>query len=222
MALSASPFHPTTGELLPVYRDAYLRGDLSKAHSAAVDAYFKKYGTSGTDAWQRFHQMQQEGESVQAVGWVQRQFDLLKVQPQRMRRRAATLVTAAALIAGATMAGNHVTSPADNIALDLSAAESSAAMRTVTVRGRILDENGKPLVGATVLEKGSLRGVSTDANGNYSLRVLAGRPTTLAYGYGGYADDELQVRGNATNNVTLVPRDNEAPVVKKHRRWLLF
>jgi hypothetical protein len=37
--LSAWPFHPQTGQLIPVYRDAYLRGDLTPANASAVEAY---------------------------------------------------------------------------------------------------------------------------------------------------------------------------------------
>ncbi|RZK50345.1 MAG: hypothetical protein EOO59_15965, partial [Hymenobacter sp.] len=43
--------------------------------------------------------------------------------------------------------------------------------------GRIIDEAGQPLVGATVLLKGTGRGASTDANGDYSLPVPLGTNT---------------------------------------------
>jgi hypothetical protein len=89
----------------------------------------------------------------------------------------------------------------------------------VTVRGRILNENGQPLVGATVLDKSSLRGVSTDARGEYVLLVPDGRSTTLAYGYGGYQDEAIHVRGSRTENVTLVPNSEAS---KPAKRWLSF
>jgi hypothetical protein len=76
-------------------------------------------------------------------------------------------------------------------------------------------------VGATVLQKGSFRGVSTDADGQYALRLPAGEATTLQYGYAGYADDELHVKGGAVENITLLPREKASAPVKK-RRWLLF
>jgi hypothetical protein len=91
----------------------------------------------------------------------------------------------------------------------------------MTVRGRILDENGKPLIGATVLQKGSYHGVSTDAQGNYTLRVPAGQTAKLQYAYAGYGEEELNVRAGSVENVTLVPRDEEQSAPKK-RRWLLF
>ncbi|PJJ60072.1 carboxypeptidase-like regulatory domain-containing protein [Hymenobacter chitinivorans] len=76
----------------------------------------------------------------------------------------------------------------------------------VTLSGRILDENGRPLAGATVLVKGSRKGTGTDANGNYTLEVPAG-DNTLVYGYGGYQDQELRARGGQPVNVTLTPAE---------------
>lgn len=82
----------------------------------------------------------------------------------------------------------------------------------VTLTGRILNEEGKPLVGATVLLKGSGKGTGTDANGNYKLEAPAG-DNTLIFGYGGYQDEEAHTRGAQLLNVTLTPM----PSVK-HRR----
>jgi hypothetical protein len=218
MALTASPFHPTTGELLPVYRDAYLRGDLSREHTALVDDYLKKNTALGTQTWQRFHTMQHTGEQVQAVGWMQRQLALAQSSPQRVRRQAATLAVGVALAAGAVFAGNAPTAAGEG---NEASTEAAGAVRMTTVRGKILDENGRPLVGATVLEKGAFRGVSTNASGEYTLLVPAGRPTVLAYGYGGYSDEELQVSGTgkAVENVTLVPNYDAPKPARKSWRW---
>ncbi|WP_200799927.1 carboxypeptidase-like regulatory domain-containing protein [Hymenobacter daecheongensis] len=232
--MTASPFDPASGNLLPVYRDAYLRGDLSRQNIAAVDQYLKTNRHLADDTLSRFYEMKQQGEQVRPVGWVSRQFELMRTEPKRLRQRAAAMVAGVALIAGASMAATNLptenlpaTAPAtlEAAAAPVAAEASSAAgMRMMTVRGRILDENGRPLVGATVLDKLSGRGVSTNAQGQYAMVLPAGKPTKLQYGYGGYADDEVQVKGTSLQNVTLVPRE-QAPVekaAKKHRRWLLF
>jgi hypothetical protein len=83
---------------------------------------------------------------------------------------------------------------------------ATEAPATITLSGRILDENGRPLAGATVLVKGSRRGTGTDANGNYSLEVPAG-DNALVYGYGGYQDQEVRTRGSQPVNVTLLPAE---------------
>ncbi|SNC64519.1 CarboxypepD_reg-like domain-containing protein [Hymenobacter gelipurpurascens] len=89
-----------------------------------------------------------------------------------------------------------------------------AAPTTVTISGRILNENGRPMAGATVLLKGSKKAVGTDANGNYTMEVPAG-DNTLVYGYGGYQDQEMRARGAQPLNVTLIPDENAG---KRRRR----
>ncbi|MBD2766923.1 carboxypeptidase-like regulatory domain-containing protein [Hymenobacter sp. BT664] len=233
MKLTASPFNPTTGELLPVYRDAYLRGDLSHENTVAVEAYLKSNRSLGNDTLRRFHDMKQDGEHMRPVGWVQRQMDLIRTEPKRFRQRAAALVMGAVLVAGASMATTHVSNRnlVTNKALtvdatslsegELAEASSEASARTVMVQGRILDENGRPLVGATVIDKVSGQGVGTDANGNYSMRLPAHQAKKLQFGYGGYADEEVQVNGSSVQNVTLVPRKHLEGRTKRHR-WLFF
>ncbi|TGE04125.1 carboxypeptidase-like regulatory domain-containing protein [Hymenobacter fodinae] len=93
-------------------------------------------------------------------------------------------------------------------------AAEPATPSMVTITGRILNENGRPLAGATVLVKGSKKAVGTDANGNYSLELPAG-DNTLVYGYGGYEDQEIRTRNAQPVNVTLVPAENAG---KRRRR----
>ncbi|UYZ60481.1 carboxypeptidase-like regulatory domain-containing protein [Hymenobacter latericus] len=80
------------------------------------------------------------------------------------------------------------------------------APRTVTLAGRVLDENGRPLAGATVYVKATRKVVSTDQNGKYAVEVPAG-DNTLVYGYGGYEDQEMRSRSDQAMNVTLVPSE---------------
>ena len=86
------------------------------------------------------------------------------------------------------------------------AAPEPAAPATATLAGKIEDENGRPLAGATVFLKGSNKVVSTDASGNYSIEVPAAGDNVLTYGYGGYDDETVTAHGNKSVNVTLTPR----------------
>lgn len=201
MALTSSPFHATTGALLPGYRDAYLRGDLSTRNTALVDAYLKAHPATGTEVHYRFHALQQTGHAVRPVGWLHQQFELMRTQPARFRQRAAGLVLVTALISGAVFAN---TSPAGTSPGSLPAAPTAelTALRTTTVSGQILDENGRPLIGATVLDKATGRGTGTDAQGRYALTVPANRAAQLQFGYGGYQEKELSAT-EATYDVTL-------------------
>lgn len=231
MALTSHPFHPITQELLPGYRDAYLRGDLSGKNTQLVDAYLKANPTKGGEAFQRFHAMKADGHDVRPVGWLQNQFDLIRTEPARFRQRAGAIIAVAALLSGAAFASNNlystptatlpkseiVTATGDNLEL----AAEAAASRMTTVSGRILDENGRPLIGATVLDKANGRGVSTDAQGNYTLAVPANRASKLHFGYGGYSDNEIQVlaKGAKVQDMTLVPSFDKVAKAKKRHWW---
>jgi hypothetical protein len=230
MKLTATPFDPQTGDLLPVYRDAYLRGDLARASAQAVEAYLHRDAGQAHSTVTRWHQLQAD-EAAPAPSWVQQQLTFIREQPQRFRRRALSLVTMSALLAGVSMAAtNHPSSVLPLTKLPVSSAlpavasleavapsAAAAASRTVVLHGRILNEKGLPLAGATVLRKGTAQGTSTDAQGNYSLRVPADGLATLQYGYGGYHEQEVMAsQAKAGEAVTLQPK---AP---KRRHWLFF
>jgi len=224
MAITTNPFHPATGELLPGYRDAYLRGDLSVTNTALVDAYLKANPTKGGEAFQRFHSLQTKGHDVRPVGWVQQQLHLIRTEPARFRQRAGSLLLVGVLISGAVFAStNSAVRPSAGIEAGAPAADdmSASALESAslsTVKGRILDENGHPLIGATIIDKLSGRGVSTDAKGQYTMVVPAHRAAQLQYGYGGYTEEIVQVKGRSEQNITLLPRTD----MPKKRHWWQF
>ena len=86
------------------------------------------------------------------------------------------------------------------------AAPEPAAPTTTMLAGKIEDENGRPLAGATVFLKGTNKIASTDASGSYSIEVPASGDNVLTYGYGGYDDEIVTARGGKAVNVTLTPR----------------
>ena len=70
-----------------------------------------------------------------------------------------------------------------------------------SVSGTILDENGGPLPGATVLVEGTDRGVSSDFDGNYSIEASEGE--VLIITYIGYADQSITVGSADVYSVNL-------------------
>ncbi|WP_151088672.1 carboxypeptidase-like regulatory domain-containing protein [Hymenobacter baengnokdamensis] len=98
---------------------------------------------------------------------------------------------------------------------ELVAAPAPPATRTQA--GRVLDENGRPLVGATVLLRGSSKGTSTDANGSYTLEVPNGENTFLI-GYGGYEDETISSRDGQPLTVTLLPSPSSKKAGRRGRQ----
>lgn len=86
------------------------------------------------------------------------------------------------------------------------AAIEPAEPGNIVVQGRITDDRGRALPGATVLVPGTRLATSTNASGAYRLEVPLG--ATLSFGYAGYADQ--LVRGMQSEiNVTLAPLQAE-------------
>lgn len=72
-----------------------------------------------------------------------------------------------------------------------------------TVMGKVTDaNNGDPLPGVNIMEKGTRKGVVTDFDGNYSISVSAN--ATLQFSYVGYATQFIAVNGRQTISVSLV------------------
>ncbi len=72
----------------------------------------------------------------------------------------------------------------------------------ITVKGKVVDENGEPLPGATVQQQGTTNGVVTNVDGNFSLDVPA--DATLVISFIGYQTTEVAVGGRVElGNISL-------------------
>ncbi|MDE5887488.1 MAG: TonB-dependent receptor [Muribaculaceae bacterium] len=98
------------------------------------------------------------------------------------------------------------------LALVLSLALPGFAQK-ITVHGYVDDELGDALIGATVMEKGTSNGTSTDIDGNFVLNVAPN--ATLVISYIGY--DPMEVAVNGQTNIKVTMKENattlEAAVV---------
>lgn len=70
-----------------------------------------------------------------------------------------------------------------------------------TVRGRVVDVSGEPLIGATIREKGGTRGTVTDIEGNFILSVPDS--AVLQVSFVGYESIEVSVGGRKTLEIRL-------------------
>ena len=75
------------------------------------------------------------------------------------------------------------------------------AMAQSIIKGTVNDENGEPVIGATVKVKETQKGTITDFDGNYSIEAASN--ATLVFSYVGYVTQEVKVGGKSTLNITM-------------------
>lgn len=81
-------------------------------------------------------------------------------------------------------------------------AKSQTHGKKIKARGVVKDETGEPVIGATVMEKGTTNnGVVTDLDGNYTIEIPA--DGMLAVSYIGCKDQDIKVNGREVINVNL-------------------
>ena len=77
----------------------------------------------------------------------------------------------------------------------------NAVQQSNVVKGRVLDANGEPVIGATVKVQGTQNATVTDLDGNYTLNNVSG--SQLVISYIGYQSQTVDVKGKSSVNVTL-------------------
>lgn len=91
----------------------------------------------------------------------------------------------------------------------------SSAFAQITVTGTITSEDQQPLIGATVLVKGTTTGAVTDLDGKFTVQV-PDQNALLVIGYTGFAEQEITVGTQTQINIVLkvdIQRLNELVVV---------
>ncbi len=71
-----------------------------------------------------------------------------------------------------------------------------------TVSGKITSDNGEPLVGASIVEKGTSNGAITDLDGNFKLDVSSGK-AILVVSFVGYETKEVALNNQSTLELKL-------------------
>ncbi len=79
---------------------------------------------------------------------------------------------------------------------------SQSLSAQINVSGKISDENGEALIGATIAVKGTASGTSADLDGNYVIQV-SDENTVLVFSFVGYLSQEIRVGTNTLLNVIL-------------------
>jgi len=90
------------------------------------------------------------------------------------------------------------TAPKDSTSIEIGA----NTMQEFEVSGQILDNNGTPLPGANILEKGTSNGTQTDFDGNFTLTTSSG-DAILVVSYIGFTSKEVPLNGQTNVTVTI-------------------
>ena len=78
---------------------------------------------------------------------------------------------------------------------------------THTVSGIVKDENGLPIIGATVKVRGAQMGIVTDIDGKFSLKTSVGSILTVSYI--GYKTQDIKVQEGGSLNIKLEPESKQ-------------
>ena len=86
--------------------------------------------------------------------------------------------------------------------LALMAVASTVVFAQGKLTGTVVDATGEPVIGASVIVKGTSNGTVTDLDGNYTVQNVP-EGATLVFSYVGYRTQSIAVGGKSTINVTL-------------------
>ncbi|MBL4561814.1 MAG: TonB-dependent receptor, partial [Labilibaculum sp.] len=77
-----------------------------------------------------------------------------------------------------------------------------AQEQTISVTGSVMDQTGLSIIGATIIEKGSVtNGTITDIDGNYQIKVS--KDATITVSFIGFSSQEVQIAGRSVINFVL-------------------
>lgn len=81
---------------------------------------------------------------------------------------------------------------------------TAAPQQSSTIRGKVIDTNGDPVIGANIVEKGTTNGTTTDVEGNFSINAKSG--STLVITFIGYVREE--VKANAGRRMEIILQED--------------
>ncbi|NJL76199.1 MAG: TonB-dependent receptor [Saprospiraceae bacterium] len=73
------------------------------------------------------------------------------------------------------------------------------------VQGQVTDENGEPLIGATILVEGTSTGTATDASGEFTLSNLPAEASRFLVSFTGYNSQSIALTNESYYRVSLEP-----------------
>lgn len=93
-----------------------------------------------------------------------------------------------------------------NIVIKKGSQQTASSQKKKKVTGTVKDANGEPIIGATVVEKGTTNGTVTDFDGNYVLELP--ESGILAVSYIGYKSQEYSVAKIKQGQLSVVLKED--------------
>ncbi len=84
-----------------------------------------------------------------------------------------------------------------------SKAFSSDKVNNTTISGQVIDSEGEPLPGVSVVVKGTIVGTPTDSDGRFTLTVRQDPPLILQFSAVGFQSQELDITSANTSDITI-------------------
>lgn len=85
----------------------------------------------------------------------------------------------------------------------LSFCTTAAFAQSGSVKGQVLDDTGEPIIGANIVEMGTVNGTITDIDGNFTLEVENLKTSVLQVSFIGYNSIEESINGRSDIKITL-------------------
>ncbi|MDR0422348.1 MAG: TonB-dependent receptor [Proteiniphilum sp.] len=116
----------------------------------------------------------------------------------KLLKKEIHLVIVLLLSVSSAFAGSHEAWPANG---EQRSALPDQQQGKKEIRGTVIDQNNEPVIGANILEKGTLNGTITDFDGHFTLSVTG--DATLQITYIGYLSQEVNTAGITVLDIVL-------------------
>ncbi|TAM95443.1 MAG: hypothetical protein EPN39_15125, partial [Chitinophagaceae bacterium] len=77
-----------------------------------------------------------------------------------------------------------------------------------TITGKVVDEQGIPVIGATIVEKGTNNGTTTNVSGEFSITDVP-KNAKLVISSVGFEKQEIKLNGKSEFTITLKKKTNQ-------------
>lgn len=133
------------------------------------------------------------------------------------------LTVNANIFAGGLMGTSSVELGQVNLKGKVTTVNVNESSETCLVSGKVTDRNGKPIIGAVIVNRATKKGVVSDLNGAYSISVSKG--IKLEVSYAGYQKAVIKVGDKDSQETDVVLTEDKGAVKNKNplkRKTLLF